>query len=281
MVDFASLAEDIRAQLLPLPDYGKSMMAWIMQTPGRPLNGKRNMNYFDIFSESDRPFADFKESYSYLETMRDRYGVLNLSYWYLTSLNTKADRVTWLSTYPKDYQQEYLRDYSPSGDPAFNASFARPIPVDWSDLRDMDQSVTSIQKTAASYGIGMQGISFPIRDPGFGLALFSVNFSCPDEDWQDIRGRLSNIFHIFAHFYHLRIKDLLSIGLQAAEAELSPREREVLRYAADGKTAWETARLLNLTERTVQQYTRNAMAKMQAHTKTQAVALAMKRRMLD
>lgn len=56
---------------------------------------------------------------------------------------------------------------------------------------------------------------------------------------------------------------------------LSPREKEVLTWAARGKTSWETAQLLGLTEKTVKFYTRNACRRLNAQNKTHAVATCM------
>ena len=50
---------------------------------------------------------------------------------------------------------------------------------------------------------------------------------------------------------------------------LTPREKEVLLWAARGKTSWETAKLLGLSEATVNQHLRNTMAKLDASNRVQ------------
>ena len=55
---------------------------------------------------------------------------------------------------------------------------------------------------------------------------------------------------------------------------LARREKQALYWAGKGKTCWETAKILGLTERTVDFYLRNASHKLGAATKTQAVAKA-------
>ena len=162
------------------------------------------------------------------------------------------------------------------GDPAFNMCFGRLLPLDWAELRDSDETAISIHNTAEQYGIGKQGISFPIRDPGFGEAMFSVNFECDDRHWGTVRNDLVNVFHLFAHYFHLRMKDVIAGSPYSADFDLSPREREVLGWAASGKTAWETATLIGVSERAIRLYTENAMAKLNAKTKTQAVAIAVR-----
>ena len=62
---------------------------------------------------------------------------------------------------------------------------------------------------------------------------------------------------------------------------LSGREREVLMWAAEGKTASETAIILNLSTSAVNLYASRAMLKLQATTKTQAVAIAVREAILN
>lgn len=231
---------------------------------------------FDLFSEATGPFHSAVESADYLRLARDRFNVLNLSYWFLGASNQLPDRLTWLSTYDEEYMAVYMRDYTPINDPAFRVCFNRLLPLDWDEVREVDSRVQPIHETAERYGIGRHGVSFPIRDPGFGSAMFSVNFECDDRHWSSVRTEIVNGFHLFAHFFHLRMKDLIAQRPITSEYDLSPREKEVLQWAADGKTAWETAQLLGVSERAVRLYSENAMTKLRAKTKTQAVAIAVK-----
>lgn len=57
---------------------------------------------------------------------------------------------------------------------------------------------------------------------------------------------------------------------------LTLREREVLAWSAQGKTAWEIAEILNLAKRTVDEHAKTAMRKLGASTRTQAVAIAIR-----
>jgi DNA-binding CsgD family transcriptional regulator len=111
--------------------------------------------------------------------------------------------------------------------------------------------------------------------------MFSVNFECDDRQWPSIRSDLVNVFHLFAHYFHLRMRNVIAGRPVTAEFDLSPREREVLSWAAEGKTAWETAQLLGVSERAIRLYTENAMGKLRAKTKTQAVAIAVKNAIIN
>lgn len=77
------------------------------------------------------------------------------------------------------------------------------------------------------------------------------------------------------------MKRVVSGGPVSSAYDLSPRERQVLQWAAEGKTARETARLLQVSESAVNLYSARAMNKLRARTKTQAVAIAVRNAMFN
>ena len=65
--------------------------------------------------------------------------------------------------------------------------------------------------------------------------------------------------------------------LHRPRSRLTPREREVLGLIAGGRTDREIAQRLYLSPATVRTHTSNAMGKFGAHTRAQAVAIAIRR----
>jgi DNA-binding NarL/FixJ family response regulator len=63
-------------------------------------------------------------------------------------------------------------------------------------------------------------------------------------------------------------------------AELTSREREVLALLAEGRVNGEIARDLEISALTVRTHTKNAMEKLQAATRSQAVATALRRALI-
>lgn len=237
--------------------------------------------HFDIFEELSEPFASAGESTAFLRKACEKFNVLNLSYWFLGKSSQLPDRISWHSTFPPEFVAVYLRDYTPQNDPFFNICLSGNQPLDWAMIRSADETVNAIHEIAEEYGIGKHGIAFPIHEPGFGQAIFSVNVGCDDQRWIKIRNKLVNVFHLFAHYFHLRMKDVIAATPITSTFDLSRREREVLLWAASGKTAWETASLIGVSESAIRLYTANAMTKLRAHTKTQAVAIAVKNGILQ
>jgi len=65
------------------------------------------------------------------------------------------------------------------------------------------------------------------------------------------------------------------------EKKLSEREIICLRWAAEGKTSWETATILGLSERTINFHLQNACGKLHVHNRRAAVARALRQGLLD
>jgi DNA-binding CsgD family transcriptional regulator len=63
---------------------------------------------------------------------------------------------------------------------------------------------------------------------------------------------------------------------EAAASLLTPREREVLGWVAQGKSAWEIGQILNIAKRTVDEHVANAIKKLNAVNRVQAIAIAVR-----
>jgi len=90
------------------------------------------------------------------------------------------------------------------------------------------------------------------------------------------------ILQLFASTVHEAVKraNAYHIKERAREKTLSPRERECLDWIAAGKTAWETAQIVGITESTVAFHIRNTIIKLNASNRAHAVAVAMARSLI-
>ena len=76
----------------------------------------------------------------------------------------------------------------------------------------------------------------------------------------------------YAAFYRL-----IELTDQKTEVpRLSEREKEVLAWIADGKTDWDIGEILAISRRTVEWHIQQAMHKLGATNRTQAVVLAIR-----
>jgi DNA-binding CsgD family transcriptional regulator len=65
-------------------------------------------------------------------------------------------------------------------------------------------------------------------------------------------------------------------GVLNDSASLSPRELEVLRWVAQGKSSREISVLLGITSRTVNEHVTSTVRKLSAKNRTHAVAIALR-----
>jgi DNA-binding CsgD family transcriptional regulator len=70
---------------------------------------------------------------------------------------------------------------------------------------------------------------------------------------------------------HDRLRDL-SLVRGAWKPVLTPRERECIAYVADGRSDWDIADVMSISETTVVTHIQNAKRKLGSRTRAQAVA---------
>lgn len=63
---------------------------------------------------------------------------------------------------------------------------------------------------------------------------------------------------------------------QTTKTKLTPRESEVLRWVANGKSAWEIGEILHIAKRTVDEHVQTAVRKLGAANRTHGVAIALR-----
>jgi DNA-binding CsgD family transcriptional regulator len=75
-----------------------------------------------------------------------------------------------------------------------------------------------------------------------------------------------------AMYFHAHARRRLALDRVVDGVTLSSRELQCLEWAAQGKTAWETAQILGISRHTVATHLENAKAKLNVRTIVQAVA---------
>jgi LuxR family transcriptional regulator, quorum-sensing system regulator BjaR1 len=70
-------------------------------------------------------------------------------------------------------------------------------------------------------------------------------------------------------------------GTKTGTHLLTPREREVLTWVAQGKSAREIGEILNIAKRTVDEHVQTTTRKLAAANRVQAVAIALRERIIE
>jgi DNA-binding CsgD family transcriptional regulator len=182
-------------------------------------------------------------------------------------------------TYSDDWVDHYKTQRFVDVDPAVQIGLRRILPIDWDEFDRRDKEVRRLFGEATDFGLGRHGMSVPVHGQHGDRALVSITSDASDRDWRHLRLHYFRDFQVLALHMHQAILRLE--GQRVETVSLSPRERECLLWVAEGKTAWETAIILGLSEHTVRCYLESARHKLGAANNTHAVNKAGKASLLD
>jgi LuxR family transcriptional regulator len=178
--------------------------------------------------------------------------------------------------FPKGWESGWVKFMSV--DPYYRACFNGTLPIEWSDVQSSEQ-LTSQQREACSYlgDFGLsRGITVPVHLPFGRFAVMSaiVDRSC--RNWHAVREQsrepLFKLMHVFTKtIFDMGLEDQIEV---VRPVKLTAREIECLRWASAGKTSSETAMIMDRSLETARLHMKNAIAKLNATNRAQAVANA-------
>lgn len=172
--------------------------------------------------------------------------------------------------WPPDWIELYVRRNFLAADYTVAEARRRIAPFTWLEakaVRTLSRAEQDIWDTAGEWG-WTDGLSVPIHGPGgyFGLvAMAGKERPMPPA----LRGEL----HQLAFLTHERCRALTRLApVINPRAALTHRELECIRWVAAGKTDWEIADLLGVSQTTVRTHIDQARRKFGARTRAQTVA---------
>jgi DNA-binding CsgD family transcriptional regulator len=184
-----------------------------------------------------------------------------------------------LSTYPESWVKHYFEKKYLDHDPVVDAVDQRRLPFVWSEVTDSDdlnRRQRVLMDEARQAGVS-DGMTIPFVDGAVDAALHFVA-----EATTDGRAGLSenrHLLHLLALYFHRKAKPALLeaslLGQTTRRASLlTPREKEVLEWTARGKSTWEIAAILNISDKSIEFHIEGAKRKLQVFNRTHAVVKA-------
>jgi LuxR family transcriptional regulator len=169
-------------------------------------------------------------------------------------------------------------------DPILPLTYHRGLPVDWQVVRGC-AGLSDAQRAALAFlesGMGFPGgITVPIHLPGNRFAFVSGVSRRAGADWAALSAAAMVPLMALAHTFHHVVATRFPPLAAADTLRLTRRELECLQFAANGRSAPATARLLNRSVDTVRRHLKNAMAKLGARTIAHSVAIGASCGLLD
>lgn len=221
------------------------------------------LEVFESFSDAHEPNDVLARVIGFARKL----GFTYCSYGIRVPVSMTQPVVAILDNYPGSWMDHYERQDFLAIDPTVrlganhsepivwsNALFAR-APALWRDAQDAGLRVGVAQSSWG--GTGAYGLLTLARDAE----------QLSESELQSLRPRLRWL----AENAHQRMQPHYADALAREHLRpLSPREHEVLCWTADGKTSWETAQILQISERTVNFHIQNVLTKLNAQNKIQA-----------
>jgi LuxR family quorum sensing-dependent transcriptional regulator len=231
-----------------------------------PYWGRRALDFVDAIEAS-------KTAASVISQFERVIGELGFHAYIMAGVPTSGQslkELTIANGWPAEWFELYNREKFHVVDPVPRHCFNTLNPFEWKDVpydREHDRAAHDVMMRARDFGL-CNGFCIPIHyDDAIGA--ISIAGERPYLD-AETRGAL----HLMGVFTHGRLRALIRASAAMPGRRLSDMEAEVLRWAARGKTAWETGQILGISERNVRWHIEEAQRKLMTNNKTATVAAA-------
>ena len=179
-----------------------------------------------------------------------------------------------LHRWPDQWSRRYFSQGYLFEDPTIKRVTSSTEPFLWSELEDScrdDRPAKRVMGEAREFHLGF-GFTVPMLTLDGQSAGFSIA-SDRGELPPHYRGRLQ-LLAMYAFARALTMDDA------PLPVKLTPRESDVLHWIAEGKSDWEISRILHVSEHLVDKMARQIRLKFGAANRTQAVAQALRQRII-
>lgn len=181
-----------------------------------------------------------------------------------------------LSCYPEAWRKRYDEEGYATIDPTVSHCARTTIPIIWKNEVFKGRKEARVRSEAKDCGLA-SGASFSVHAGRGEAAMLSLATSRESREVQeDIIAMMSKAQLLTCYLHEAIQRVVLSQGpLPLKRISLTDREKECLLWAAEGKTGWEIANIVSISERTVTFHLQNAAQKMGVINRQQAISRAL------
>lgn len=215
-----------------------------------------------------------------MEAFAKEMGFENFAYALSITAPSLKQQHYFLTNYPDDWVQRYVARRYFEVDPLIEHAEGSTLPAIWGEGLFQAANAAEFWEEARAYGL-RAGLSFSVHEQPGVTGIFSLSrdklIDLQGHDLAALIGR-GQMFASMLHHAVSRI-DLPKL-LPECGASLTAREKECLKWAAEGKTAWEIGQIVGITERTTVFHLNNVVQKLGASNKVQAIVRAIALRLI-
>lgn len=182
-------------------------------------------------------------------------------------LPVSSPRVSMVNNYPAAWQRQYEEKNYLACDPTVAHALTSCNALLWSE--SLFSTCRPFWEEARKFGLQV-GWAQPCHGSQGVVGLLTLSRSHDDLGRKEVTENSGKLFWL-AQLVHQKMADLLVPKLMPETGiVLSAREKEVLRWTADGKTSYEVSEIMKISERTVNFHVNNAVEKLGTSNKTAA-----------
>ncbi|WP_375749473.1 autoinducer binding domain-containing protein [Vibrio sp. HN007] len=180
------------------------------------------------------------------------------------------------NNYPTEWRLHYDENNYVELDPVVKHCYTSTKAVIWNEL---EQTYNSKQerdffKAAKEHGLN-SGLSVPIHGSKSEIGIFSLATTRGYNEFNSNElTELLLLSQAIAPSAFSKLIEIESRQIERKESQLTAREKDVIYWAAEGKTTWEIGHILGCTERTVYFHLNNATKKLGVVNRYQAISKA-------
>jgi LuxR family transcriptional regulator, quorum-sensing system regulator BjaR1 len=229
------------------------------------------------FIEGLEAYRRVPEAMNALEAAFGRFGFETIIVTGLPNPDQRFAQMVLAKRWPAEWFKLYTERNYDRFDPVVRMCRQSINPFEWSEApydAGIEPGAAEVMNRATDFRMS-RGFIVPIH----GLTGYEAAVSLGGVHL-DLNPRSKPALHLMAMYGFDRIRHLLAPA-PGPPAQLTPREREVIAWAAQGKSAWEIGEILHITQRTAEEHLATAARKLGAVNRTHAVALAIRRKIIS
>ena len=212
-----------------------------------------------------------------IQSALEPFGFEYFSFFTLPRLGRRFEELRIATRLPPEWLEIYIKEQYVHVSPAVRQCMRAVRPFEWKNAPydpEREPRAAQLINLMTEFGLS-NSILVPVPGPT----------GCEGCAWfggyrLELPARHMPMIHLMALYAFGHLRTLVKQA-PLASPNLTPREREALTWVALGKSAWEIGEILHIAKRTVDEHTQTAMHKLGAANRTQAVAIALRERMIE
>ncbi len=224
----------------------------------------------DLLNLLVTPTSSTEAVFSCIERVAFSLGFEYVAYGFQASYPVTKPKISLLNNYPNPWQEQYSRAGYLFTDPTVIHGRRSQNPLVWN--KHVFTSNLELWRDAQDHGI-REGWAQSCLDDNKCGSLITLSRSSDSVTAKELQAKESYMRWL-VQVAHISLSRIIRVENAPPSTHLTPREREILQWTADGKAAQDIADILILSKSAVDFHLTNSMKKLNSPNKTAAVVQA-------